>query len=211
MSYAGLSRSGRFAARLASAFAPPYMDRFYLARFGSNPYVDPQAILNHDQLSVGPQAFIADRVIIHKAKDGGPVELAESVHILRDSVLETGHGGAISIGRDTFLHPRSQVMAYCGSIRIGAHVAVAPNCALYSYNHGTASGELVKRQPLSSRGGITIGDDVWIGFGVIVLDGVTIGSGAIVGAGSVVTDDIPENAIAVGNPARIVSTRAARH
>ena len=211
MRYAGLSRSGRFAARLASAFAPPYMDRFYLARFGPNPYIDPLAVLNHDDLQVGRQAFIADRVIIHKAKDGGPVKLADSVHILRDGVLETGHGGAISIGRDTFLHPRSQVMAYCGNITIGEHVAIAPNCAFYAYNHGTAAGELIKRQPLTTRGGITVGDDVWIGFGVVVLDGVSIGSGAIVGAGSVVTEDIPENAIAVGNPARIVSTRGKQH
>lgn len=211
MRYAGLSRSGRFAARLASAFAPPYMDRFYLARFGPSPYVDPRAILNHDDLHVGPQVFIADRVIIHKAADGGPVEVAESVHILRDSVLETGHGGAISIGRDTFLHPRSQVMAYRGNVRIGDHCAIAPNCAFYSYNHGVASGELIKRQPLTTRGGITVGDDVWLGFGVIVLDGVNIGSGAIIGAGSVVTDDIPENAIAVGNPARVVSTRGEKH
>jgi acetyltransferase-like isoleucine patch superfamily enzyme len=68
-------------------------------------------------------------------------------------------------------------------------------------------GELIKRQPLESRGDITIGNGVWLGFGVIVLDGVTISDGAVVGAGAVVTADIPENAIAVGSPARVVGTR----
>jgi len=207
MSFAGTSRSGRLAARLASVLAPPYMDRFYLARLGPNPYIDPQAVINHGDLQIGPQAFVADRVIIHQAAGGGRIALAESAHVLRDSVLETGQGGTISIGRDTFLHPRSQVMAYCGDIVIGDHVAIAPNCAFYAYNHGSESGELIKHQPLQTRGGITIGNGAWLGFGVIVLDGVTIGPGAIVGAGAVVTEDIPENAIAVGNPARVVSHR----
>lgn len=209
MGFAGSSRSGRMAARLASIFSPPYMDRFYLARFGPNPYVDPRAILNHDNLHIGPHVFIADRVIIHQAAGGGRIMLAEAAHVLRDGVLETGQGGTISIGRDTFLHPRAQVMAYRGDITIGDHVAIAPSCAFYAYNHGSKPGDLIKHQPLETRGGITIGDDAWLGFGVIVLDGVTIGSGAIIGAGAVVTEDIPNNAIAVGNPARVISKRGA--
>jgi acetyltransferase-like isoleucine patch superfamily enzyme len=185
------------------------MDRFYLARIGPNPFLDPQAVLNHDDVHFGPHVFIADRVILHQAAGGGSITLGESAHVLRDSVLETGQGGTISIGRDTFLHPRSQVMAYCGNITIGDHVAIAPNCAFYAYNHGSEPGELVKQQPLETRGGIKVGDGAWLGFGVIVLDGVSIGSGAVVGAGAVVTEDIPDNAIAVGNPARVISMRRA--
>lgn len=207
MSFAGTNRSGRFAARLASAFAPPYLARDYLALFGPNPYIDPQAIIHHDDLEVGRQVFIADRAIIYKAADGGRVTLAPNVNILRDCVLETGQGGTITVGADTYLHPRCQVMAYKGSVSIGEHVAVAPGCAFYAYNHGTRPDQLIKQQPLHTRGGIIVGDGAWIGFGVIVLDGVTIGDGAIIGAGAVVTDDIPENAIAVGNPARVVARR----
>jgi acetyltransferase-like isoleucine patch superfamily enzyme len=51
-------------------------------------------------------------------------------------------------------------------------------------------------------------DDAWLGYGVIVLDGVRIGKGAVVGAGAVVTHDIPEGAIAVGVPARVVKMRS---
>lgn len=51
---------------------------------------------------------------------------------------------------------------------------------------------------------ITIGDNVWIGAGVIVLPGVTIGENAVIGAGSIVTKDIPANVVAVGNPCRVL-------
>ena len=51
---------------------------------------------------------------------------------------------------------------------------------------------------------ITIGDNVWLGSGAIVLPGVTIGENTVVGAGSVVTRDLPANVVAVGNPARVV-------
>ena len=207
MGIAGLSTAGRIATWLASAFAPPYMARFYLARITPNSYVDPRAVIHHPSLRLGSHAFIADRVIVYQASDGGPVVLGDSAHVLRDSVLETGQGGSITIGADTFLHPRCQVMAYKGDITIGDHVAIAPSCAFYAYNHGMQAGQLVKKQLLETRGGIRIGDGAWLGFGVIVLDGVTIGEGAVVGAGSVVTGDIPANAIAAGNPARIISSR----
>jgi acetyltransferase-like isoleucine patch superfamily enzyme len=57
-------------------------------------------------------------------------------------------------------------------------------------------------QELQSKGGITIGDEAWLGHGVIVLAGVRVGRGAVIGAGSVVARDIPDNAIALGSPAR---------
>ncbi len=63
------------------------------------------------------------------------------------------------------------------------------------------------KQPIETKGGIVIADNVWLGFGVIVLDGVRIGNGAVIGAGAVVNHDIPDNAIAVGVPARIIKMR----
>ncbi|WP_303621205.1 hypothetical protein [Kocuria sp. WN036] len=52
-----------------------------------------------------------------------------------------------------------------------------------------------------------IGSDVWIGYGAIVLSGISIGSSSIIGAGAVVTHDIPENCIAIGQPARVIGPR----
>src|SRR3712207_1627096 len=58
-----------------------------------------------------------------------------------------------------------------------------------------------------SRGDTVVGNDVWIGYGAIVMSGVTIGDGAIVAAGSLVAADVPPYAIVAGNPARVVKSR----
>jgi maltose O-acetyltransferase len=60
------------------------------------------------------------------------------------------------------------------------------------------------RDRLEAAKPITIGDNVWLGGGVIVCPGVTIGDNSVIGAGAVVTRDIPANVVAVGNPARVL-------
>jgi acetyltransferase-like isoleucine patch superfamily enzyme len=60
---------------------------------------------------------------------------------------------------------------------------------------------------LQSKGPIIIGDEAWLSAGVIVLSGVRIGKDAIIGAGSVVTKDVPDGAIASGNPASVIKIR----
>jgi len=208
MRYAGLDRMGRFSTRLATWFAPPYTERTYLSRLNSRGYIDPRAIILHKQLRVGANIFIADRVVIHQDQGGGPVEFGDRVHIFRDTIVATGQGGRVAIGAGTFIQPCCKIMGYKGRIEIGCGVQIAPNCAFYSYDHGFAPGELIGKQPLQTKGGIVIGDDAWLGFGVIVLDGVRIGKGAVVGAGSVVTRDVPDETIAVGVPARVVKRRS---
>jgi maltose O-acetyltransferase len=63
-----------------------------------------------------------------------------------------------------------------------------------------------RRDKLEAARPITIGDNVWLGGGVIVLPGVSIGDDSVIGAGSVVTKDVPAGVVAVGSPARVVRT-----
>jgi acetyltransferase-like isoleucine patch superfamily enzyme len=199
---------GRAATWLAGVFSPPYKGRRYLAKLNKRGYFSPSAAICCKHLSSGANVFIGDRVTIYDAGEG-QVLLGDRASIHQDSVIEVGMGGRLIVGKDTHIQPRCQISAYKGTVAIGENVQIAPGCAFYPYNHGIAAGESIQRQPLQTKGGIVVEDDVWVGFGVIVLDGVRIGKGAVLGAGAVVTSDIPSNAIAAGVPARVVGTRGA--
>jgi len=207
MRNAGLSNIGRIATRFATWFAPPHKASEPLARMNPKGYIAPSAVLFHSNLRLGANILIGDRVIIFQNKNGGQVEIGDRVRILRDTTIETGFGGSLSIGDETWIHPRGQINAYKSPIEIGCGVDIAPNCAFYSYDHGFAPDKSIREQPLETKGKIVIDDHAWLGVGVIVLSGVRIGKGAVIAAGSVVTQDIPDNTIAGGNPARIIKMR----
>lgn len=207
MQFSDLSYFGRIATRLATWFSPPYYARRSLARYNSRGYIAPSATIYHRHLKLGANVFIGGRVVIYQDKGSGSVDLGDRVHLYGDICIQTGEEGSLKIGADTHIQPRCQFSAYKAPIDIGCGVQIAPNCAFYPYAHGIIQGQLIKSQPLTTKGGIIVDDDVWLGYGVIVLDGVRIGKGAVVGAGAVVTQDIPDGAIAVGVPARVVSRR----
>ena len=87
-------------------------------------------------------------------------------------------------------------------IYVGDNVMMAPNVVLATAAHSVLP-EL-RRKGYQYNAPVRIGEDCWLGAGVIVLPGVTIGRGSVIGAGSVVTKDIPENVVAFGNPCRVV-------
>lgn len=207
MRFAGLGPMGRTATFCAALFAPPHKERIYLAKMNPKGYVSCRAKLFHSELTLGSHVFIDDHALLFRRRSGGRMNIGNGVKIYRYNILETGYGGTLEIGDHASIHPKCQLNAYVSRIRIGSGTMLAPCCALYSYNHGLAPGIPIQKQPPRSAGGIDIGKDAWLGYGSIVLDGVTIGDGAVIGAGSVVTRNIPENAIAAGNPARVLKHR----
>ena len=202
-----MSRPGRIATWLATLFVAPYKGRIFLARLSPAGYVSVQAGIDHDDLRLGRHCFIGDRVQIYRTAEGGYVELQDWVALYGDMIIETADGGNVIIGEETHIQARCQLVAGKSSIIIGKRVEIAPNCGIYPFNHGMQAGTRIREAPLISKGDIIIGDDAWLGFGVVLLDGVHIGKGAVIGAGSVVTHDIPDNAIAYGVPARVVTVR----
>jgi acetyltransferase-like isoleucine patch superfamily enzyme len=193
--------------RVASLGAPPHRARNVLARLSPAGYVASSATEYHPNLRIGRNIFIGDRVVLFSRDGTGHIHLGDRVHVYQDTFLETGEGGALEIGADSNVHARCDLMAYKGSIRIGAGVSIAQGCAFYPFDHGTDIGRPIAAQPLTSYGDIEIGDGAWLGTGVIVLSGARIGAGAVVAAGSLVMRSIPDHAIAAGVPARIIGTR----
>ena len=149
--------------------------------------------------------------------------------VLRD--VEAGHALLVellgAIGEDSTIRP--PLFVDLGSnIRIGARVAInyhftaldvaaitigddcliGPNVQLLTPTHPVDPRP--RKDKLEAAKPITIGDNVWLGGGVIVCPGVTIGDNSVIGAGSVVTRDVPPNSVAVGNPARVIRTNIDR-
>lgn len=207
MKHSGLHRVGRIACQLAGCFEPPFYGRISLSRFGSCGYISPSAVISHPLLALSKNCFIGDGVTIYQDRDGKNVVLMEGVHIHQRTTLQTGKGGKIIIGKGSHIQPSCQISAYKGSVHIGKNAEIAPNCAFYPYDHSFFPNVPVRKQELQSKGDIVIGNNVWIGYGVVILAGVHVHDGAVIGAGSVVTNDIPENKIAAGNPARIINSR----
>lgn len=87
-------------------------------------------------------------------------------------------------------------------VSIGDDVQIGPNVQLLTATHPLDAG--LRRDKWEAAEPISIGDNVWLGGGVIVCPGVTIGANTVVGAGSVVTRDLPPDVVAVGNPARLL-------
>ena len=89
-----------------------------------------------------------------------------------------------------------------GQVYVGDRVMFGPNVVIATANH-PIDHELRARQ-LQYNKDVHIGENSWIGAGVIIVPGITIGKNTIIGAGSVVTKDIPDNVVAVGNPCRVL-------
>ena len=111
----------------------------------------------------------------------------------------TDCGINIKVGENVFINSCCRFQDQ-GGIEIGDGSLIGHNTTIATLNHDFNP---AKRQNLIPTP-VKIGKNVWIGSDCTILPGVSIGDGAIIGAGSVVTKSIPRNAIAVGNPARVI-------
>ena len=122
---------------------------------------------------------IDDRSQLEVAIENG-LTIGKDCHIMGECIIDPGHCFLITIGDRVTLAPRVHVLAHDASTkRILGYTVI---------------------------GKVVIGNDVFIGAGTIILPNVTIGDKVIIGAGSVVTHSIPNNSVAVGNPARVIGT-----
>lgn len=111
------------------------------------------------------------------------------------------YGYNIRLGRNAFINFNC-VFLDCASIEIGDNLQMGPAVQIYTATHPLEAD--VRRSGLEYARPVSIGHDVWIGGGAIILPGVTIGDRSVIGAGSVVVHDVPAAKVVAGNPARII-------
>ncbi|CAM4125658.1 sugar O-acetyltransferase [Kibdelosporangium persicum] len=121
--------------------------------------------------------------------------------------FQCDYGYLIRMGSNSFLN-YDAILMDCAPITIGDDVSIGPRAQLLTALHPMEDHE-ARRQRWETAAPITIGDNVWMGGGVIVCPGVTIGSNTVVGAGSVITRDLPEKVFAAGNPCRVIKSLGA--
>ncbi len=132
----------------------------------------------------------------------------------------------VRIGRGSWIKSRAEIgygtaigWNFCvrgsGKLMVGRYCAIGENVRIITSNHETEcltlnfhlQSRLIGRRLIAEKADVTIGNDVWIGDGAIILAGVSVGDGAIIGAGAVVTKPVAAFSIAAGNPARIIRKR----
>ena len=145
--------------------------------------------------AAAPRDRTAAREILGKLLGGVGAETTVRAPIYVD------YGDHLTIGARTFVN-FGLVALDVAPITIGDDCQLGPNVQLLTAYHPTEPEP--RRAKLEAAAPIAIGDNVWLGGGVIVLPGVTIGDDSVIGAGSVVTVDVPAGVLAVGNPARVV-------
>lgn len=109
------------------------------------------------------------------------------------------YGTNIRLGKKVFFNFDCVVLD-CAPVTVGDHTLFAPGVHIYTATHPLDAAQ--RRTGLESAKPVTVGADVWVGGGAILLPGVTVGDAAVIGAGSVVTKDVPAGAVVGGNPAR---------
>jgi len=168
-------------------------------------------IRNPRMVRVG-RSFVAEDYTEIQGLSQNGVRIGDNVTMARFAQIRPSgyYGGEIGVGFE--IGDNSNIGAYCyvgaaGGIRIGNNVMMGPRVSLLAEQHVIERVDIPMREQGTTRKGIVIEDDVWLGANCCVLDGVTVGRGAVVAAGAVVTKDVPPFAIVGGVPARIIRMR----
>jgi acetyltransferase-like isoleucine patch superfamily enzyme len=162
-------------------------------------------------LCIAPSARVSRLADIEDSQRGSRIVIEDDVVI--DAFVKikpAGGSGDVVIGRGTVIN--AGCVLYIGNgIRIGRNVLIAANCTFAPTNHEFADPDrLIRDQGFQpGRGGILIGDDVWIGANTVLADGAVVGAGSVIGAASLVRSELPEFCIAFGVPAQVRGWRGA--
>jgi len=164
------------------------------------------ALRHPHKIHVGDDVVIDDNCLIDaKGESNNGIRIGSGVFIGRNSILSCKNGD-IELADGANIGFNCEIFS-ASRVRIGARVLMAAYSYVIGGDHDFSDASRPVLEQTRTSAGVSIGDGAWIGAGAKILDGVTIGDGAIIGAGAVVREDVAARAVAVGIPARVVSTR----
>lgn len=152
-------------------------------------------------IQLGNNCFIRKGSCLEVKSNNSYIIIGDNTLIKQGVIISTGIGGFVNLGKNINLGSNVHLMGH-GGITIKDNCAIGGYTGIAAVNHCYKKGELLNDKNLE-RKGIEIGENVWIGIKCTILDGVKIGNNSVIAAGSVVINDIPENCLAAGNPAKI--------
>jgi acetyltransferase-like isoleucine patch superfamily enzyme len=170
-------------------------------RFGTN-----VVLRTPHKINIGDDVVVDDNCVLDaKGIDNQGISIGKGVFIGRNTILSCKNGDII-LGDGVNIGFNCEIFS-ASRVELKENILLAAYTYLIGGDHDFASTDVPVIQQGRSSKGITIGKNAWLGAGVKVLDGVEIGRDAIIGTGAVVTESIPDFAIAIGLPARVVRRR----
>lgn len=155
------------------------------------------------QLILGKNVIIDPRAFISR---GGHILINDN-SIIRAGAMLLPAGGSITIGKRCSINQYTIINGQ-GNVKIGDNVMIAAFVSIFAGNHNFSNIEIPMRdQGMTTKGGIIIENDVWIGTHSVILDGVKIGTGSIIAAGAVVINNVEPFSIIGGVPGKLIRRR----
>ncbi|GAB3279865.1 hypothetical protein GCM10027456_72490 [Kineosporia babensis] len=155
-----------------------------------------EGLARADGFEFGERCFVSEAASVQNDE----LRLGSGSYVAAGAYLS----GTLSTGRDCSINAYTVVR---GAVTLGNAVRIGAHTSILGFNHTMDDPDVeVFRQPLKSQG-ISIGNDVWIGSHVVILDGVVVGDRSVIAAGAVVTKDVAAGAVVGGNPARLLRWR----
>jgi acetyltransferase-like isoleucine patch superfamily enzyme len=178
-----------------------------LGSCGRNVVFGQNVVLRHPhKIHVGDDVVIDDNCLIDaKGESNEGIRIGAGVFIGRNSILSCKNGD-IELANGANVGFNCEIFS-ASRVRIGTNVLMAAYSYVIGGDHDFSDPSRPVLEQTRRSAGVSIGDGAWIGAGAKILDGVTVGEGAIIGAAAVVREDVGPRSVAVGIPARVVSTR----
>jgi acetyltransferase-like isoleucine patch superfamily enzyme len=178
-----------------------------LGSCGRNVVFGQNVVLRHPhKIHIADDVVVDDNCLLDaKGESNAGIRIGSGVFIGRNTILSCKNGD-IELADGANIGFNCEIFS-ASRVTIGARVLMAAYVYLVGGDHDFSDPTRTILEQTRTSAGISVGEGVWLGAGAKILDGVTIGVHAVVGAGAVVRADVTPYGIAVGIPARVVSTR----